>query len=63
MPDTLAQSLGAHARQACGVLRILKEVAAQLGISYSTVHTHIERIYEKLHVHSRSDAIAKYLKP
>lgn len=40
-----------------------KEVAAQLGISYSTVHTHIERIYEKLHVHSRSHAIAKYLKP
>ena len=38
-----------------------KEVAAELSISYSTVHTHIERIYEKLHVHSRSHAIAKYL--
>ena len=38
-----------------------KEVAAELNISYSTVHTHIERIYEKLHVHSRSHAIAKYL--
>lgn len=38
-----------------------KEVAAELNISYSTVHTHIERIYNKLHVHSRSHAIAKYL--
>jgi DNA-binding NarL/FixJ family response regulator len=38
-----------------------KEVAAELGISYSTVHRHIESIYRKLHVHSRSHAIAKYL--
>jgi len=38
-----------------------KEIAAELNVSYSTVHTHIERIYDKLHVHSRSHAIAKYL--
>lgn len=38
-----------------------KEIAADLGVSYSTVHTHIERIYDKLHVHSRSHAVAKYL--
>lgn len=38
-----------------------KEVAAELNISYSTVHRHIERIYGKLHVHSRSHAVAKYL--
>ena len=38
-----------------------KEVAAELGISYSTVHRHIEGIYKKLHVHSRSHAVAKYL--
>lgn len=38
-----------------------KEVAAELGISYSTVHRHIESIYRKLHVHSRSHAVAKYL--
>lgn len=38
-----------------------KEIAADLGISYSTVHTHIERIYDKLHVHSRSHAVAKFL--
>ncbi|MCB1209123.1 MAG: response regulator transcription factor [Verrucomicrobiales bacterium] len=38
-----------------------KEIAAQLTVSYATVRTHIERIYTKLHVHSRSHAVAKYL--
>jgi hypothetical protein len=31
-----------------------KEISAELGLSDSTVHTHIERIYTKLHVRSRS---------
>jgi len=39
-----------------------KETADQLGISYSTVHTHIEHIYHKLHVRSRAQAVAKYLR-
>jgi DNA-binding NarL/FixJ family response regulator len=38
-----------------------KEVSAELNISYSTVQRHIESIYRKLHVHSRSHAVAKYL--
>ena len=38
-----------------------KETADQLRISYSTVHTHIEHIYHKLHVRSRAQAVAKYL--
>jgi DNA-binding NarL/FixJ family response regulator len=38
-----------------------KETAELLGISYSTVHTHIEHIYEKLHVQSRGQAVVKYL--
>ena len=38
-----------------------KEIADQLRISYWTVQTHIGRIYEKLHVNSRSQAVAKYL--
>jgi len=37
-----------------------KEISDQLGISYWTVQTHIARIYEKLHVHSRAQAVAKY---
>ena len=38
-----------------------KEVAAELGISWDTVRNHITNIYAKLHVHSRSEAILKYL--
>jgi DNA-binding NarL/FixJ family response regulator len=39
-----------------------KETAEAMGISYSTVHTHIEHIYHKLHVQSRAQAVARYLK-
>ncbi len=38
-----------------------KEIATELAISYSTVQTYIQRIYDKLHVQSRSHAVAKYL--
>ena len=37
-----------------------KLVAAELTISVETVRTHIKRIYEKLHVHSVTEALAKY---
>ena len=40
---------------------LLKEIASDLGISYWTVQTYSERIYEKLHVHSRAQAVAKCL--
>jgi DNA-binding NarL/FixJ family response regulator len=36
-----------------------KEIAARLDVSYSTVRTHVERVYQKLHVHSRAHAVAK----
>jgi DNA-binding NarL/FixJ family response regulator len=39
-----------------------KEIADQLGISIDTIRTYLRRIYEKLHVHSRTEAVAKYLK-
>lgn len=38
-----------------------KMVAAEAGISIDTARTHIKRIYEKLHVHSVTEAVAKYL--
>ena len=38
-----------------------KEIAAKLELSASTVRTHIEHVYEKLHVHCRTEAAAKYL--
>jgi DNA-binding NarL/FixJ family response regulator len=40
---------------------LYKEIAEQLVISYGTVHTYIERIFKKLHVRSRAQAVAKYL--
>lgn len=36
-----------------------KEIASRLKISYHTVHTHIKRIYEKLHARGRREAIKK----
>src|SRR5215470_1253659 len=41
---------------------IYKEIAEKLGISYETVHTYIRRIYEKLQVRTRTEAVAKFLK-
>ena len=37
-----------------------KQIADHLKISPHTVHTYIRRIYEKLHVHSHAQAVAKY---
>lgn len=39
---------------------LYKEIMESLTISRSTVNTHIRRIYEKLHVRSRSQAVAKF---
>lgn len=36
-----------------------KMVATELKISTETVRTYVKRIYEKLHVHSVTEAIAK----
>lgn len=38
-----------------------KEIATDCGISGDTVRKHMARIYEKLHVHSRTEAILKFL--
>lgn len=39
-----------------------KKIAEQLYISPLTVHSHIKKIYEKLQVHSKAEAISKALK-
>lgn len=38
-----------------------KEIADTMNLSIDTVRMHIKGIYSKLHVHSRGEAVAKYL--
>jgi DNA-binding NarL/FixJ family response regulator len=39
-----------------------KTAAAELSVSVNTVSFHMRRIYEKLHVHTKSEAVAKALR-
>jgi DNA-binding NarL/FixJ family response regulator len=39
-----------------------KQIADHLGISIDTIRTYLRRIYEKLHVQSRTEAVARYLR-
>lgn len=39
-----------------------KMAAAALNVSYNTVNTHVRHIYEKLHVHSVGEVVAKALR-
>ncbi|MEI6713977.1 MAG: response regulator transcription factor [Verrucomicrobiota bacterium] len=58
------EKLAPREREILGLLskgHLQKEIAEELGISFSTVRTLTGRIYEKLHVHSRGQAVAKYL--
>ncbi len=40
----------------------MKTIATRLAVSYHTIDTHLRNIYDKLHVRSRSGAVAKALK-
>jgi DNA-binding NarL/FixJ family response regulator len=40
---------------------LYKEIAEKTKTTYATVHTHIRHIYEKLHVRSRTEAVARHL--
>jgi DNA-binding NarL/FixJ family response regulator len=39
-----------------------KEIADRLNISIDTVRSYVRTVYEKLHVHSRTEAVVKYLR-
>ncbi len=58
-------SLSPRERQALELLAegfLYKEIGEKMGVSYLTVHQFTKRIYEKLHVHSRTEAVVKFLK-
>lgn len=38
-----------------------KQIAAEMNIGVGTIYTYIRRIYEKLHVNSRTEAVVKFL--
>ena len=38
-----------------------KEIADQLSIGLETVRHHLKRVYDKFHVHSRSEAVVKFM--
>lgn len=52
----------------CDILRLMaeglvkKEIATSLGISINTVSTHMQRVYDKLHVTTNTGAVAKALR-
>jgi DNA-binding NarL/FixJ family response regulator len=59
-----AEGLSAREREVLDYLAqgyLIKEIGERLGIGFDTVRTYIRRIYEKLHVHSRAQAVAKFL--
>ena len=62
-PASEAEGLTAREQEVLELLAqgcLYKEIADTLLITYRTVSTHIQHIYEKLHVHSRGQAVAKH---
>ena len=58
------QSLSEREREVLAHLsrgRLYKEIAESLGISLDTVRKHLQSVYQKLHVHSRTEAVVRYL--
>lgn len=64
-PGTADEALSPREREVLELLSqglLYKEIAAALDCKVYTINSYVRRIYEKLHVHSRSQAIAKFLK-
>jgi DNA-binding NarL/FixJ family response regulator len=64
MPGADVQNLTTREQEVLALLakgRTPKEVADELRISWQTVRNFIKSIYDKLHVHTRTDAVLKYL--
>jgi DNA-binding NarL/FixJ family response regulator len=63
-PKQESEALSARERQ---VLQLLargfayKQIGEEIGVSMDTTRTYIRRIYEKLHVHSRTEAVLRFM--
>lgn len=63
-PQSGCERLTPRERQVLDLLaqdKNLKQIAAELGISYATARTHVQRILSKLGVHSILEAIARHV--
>ena len=63
-PAAGAQNLSPREAEVLDLLAkgfLYKEIAESMKVTYATVHTHIRHVYEKLHVRSRTEAVAKHL--
>jgi DNA-binding NarL/FixJ family response regulator len=64
-PEPVTDTLTPHERR---LLKLLVEghnyqsAAVELGVSFSTINFHMQNIYTKLQVHSKSEAVAKALR-
>ena len=64
-PDSEVQKLSKREQEVLALLAkgyLYKEIGEELGISMSTVRSHLKLIYEKLHVQTRTEAAVKFLK-
>ena len=57
-------TLSARERQVLELLAkgfAYKQIGDEIGVSMDTTRTYIRRIYEKLHVHSRTEAVVRFM--
>jgi len=62
-PEAELQQLSQREKEVLDLLArgyLFKEISESLSLSEHTVDTYLRRIYEKLHVHSRAQATARY---
>ena len=62
-PNIACNALSAREREVLEQLargRLYKEIAETLQVSIDTVRKHLQSIYQKLHVHTRTEAVIKY---
>lgn len=62
-PPKSDQELTSREQQVLDLLiegKLYKEIAHGLGVSIDTVRTHVRKVYDKLHIHSRTEIILRF---